>query len=225
MLKSPSGKIYIGQTTCPIEERLKGHLLKSSHCRAIYNAIQFYGWENIEKDWYYCPDEDLNKHEELMVEVLGTLSPNGYNLREGGGARGKASEETKQKIRESRLGKTHREESKQKVGYKNRGKTHSKETREKLSEARRGEKNHMFGKSHTDESKQKNRDAHIGKKQSEETIQKKREATLGEKHPSSKRVYQYDLDGTFINSFGSGESVLVVLENIKPHMVLNGLIH
>ena len=58
---------------------------------------------------------------------------------------------------------------------------------------------------HSVEHKQKNRDAHIGKKQSEKTIQKKREATLGEKHPSSKRVYQYDLDGAFINSFGSGE--------------------
>ena len=199
MLKSPSGKIYIGQTTRSIEKRLEEHREgKSSHCRAIYNAIQFYGWENIEKDWYYCPDEDLNKHEELMVEVLGTLSPGGYNLKEGGGNRGKASEETRQKI----------------------------------SEATKGENHPMYGKKHSDESKQKNRKSNLGKKQSEEIKQKKREAALGEKNHNfgkngknshwygkthstetkqkqsrnshtSKRVYQYDLDGNFIDSFGS----------------------
>ena len=145
ILTSPNGKSYIGQTIHSIEKRFEQHQ-KRSRCRRIYNAIKKYGWENFEKDWYYCPDEDLNKHDELMVEVLGTLSPNGYNLREGGGSRGKASKETKQKIRESRLGKTHREESKQKVGYKNRGKTHSKETKQKNREAKLGEKNYWYGK-------------------------------------------------------------------------------
>jgi len=99
MLTSPSEKSYIGQTIRPVEERLKEHRTgKTSGCRAIYNAIQYHGWDAFEKDWYECPDEDLNKHEELMVEVLGTLYPNGYNLKEGGGANGKMSKETKQKM-------------------------------------------------------------------------------------------------------------------------------
>ena len=68
MLTSPCGKTYIGQTVRPIEKRLEEHETgRSSGCRAIYNAIQKYGWENFGKDWYYCPDEDLNKHEELMI--------------------------------------------------------------------------------------------------------------------------------------------------------------
>ena len=175
ILSSPNGKSYIGQTIRPIEVRLEEHRTgRSKGCRGVYSAIKKYGWENIEKDWYYCPDKELNKHEELMVEVLGTLSPNGYNLIGGGGNSGKRSEETKQKNREALLGKPK-------------------------------------SKEHT----RKNREAHLGKKDSEKTRQKKREASggknnpmygkTGEKHPTSKRVYQYDLDGIFINSFGSSE--------------------
>jgi len=154
MLKSPSGKSYIGQTIRPIEKRFEKHQRKSSSCVAIYNAIEKYGWENFEKDWYECPDEELNKHERWLVNLMGTLSPDGYNLKEGGG-NGKLSEETKQKISKVQLGKKNSEESKQ----KNR-------------EASLGENNPMFGKT-------------------------------GENSPRSKKIYQYDLDGTFINSFGS----------------------
>ena len=81
MLTSPSGKSYIGQTIRPIEERLKQHKLPSNKCFALANAIQKYGWENFEKHWYEVPDEELNEHEELMIEALGTLSPSGYNLK------------------------------------------------------------------------------------------------------------------------------------------------
>ena len=269
MLKSPSGKIYIGQTIRPIEKRLKEHREgKSKRCRAIYNAIQYHGWENIEKDWYYCPDEDLNKHEELMVEVLGTLSPGGYNLKEGGGNRGKASEETRHLQREVKLGennpmygragennpmygKKHSEETKHlqrevKLGENNPmygragennpmyGKKHTKEAKQKMKKINGGENNPMYGKTHSDEAKQKQREAKLGKNNpnygktpseetkqklrkvnlgennpmfgkmhTEESKQRNREANSGENHPKSKRIYQYDLDGTFIDSFAS----------------------
>lgn len=158
-----NGKSYIGQTIRPIEKRLEEHQKgNSNYCRLIYRSIKKYGWENFEKDWYECPDEDLNVHEDFLVEMLGTLSPNGYNLREGGGGNGKLSEETRQKMSESQ-----------------RGKTKSKEHRQKISKAM------------------------IEKMKSEEHRQKISEATKGEKHHRSNRVYQYDLVGTFIGSFGS----------------------
>jgi len=235
ILTSTSGKSYIGQTIRPIHIRLEEHRKgKSIGCRAIYNAIQFYGWDAFDIDWYYCPDEDLNKHEELMVEVFGTLSPGGYNLREGGGSNGKHSEETKQKISESKTGeknhwygKTHTEETKQKMseaqlGEKSHwygkmhteeikqkiseallGKTASDETKQKMSEAQLGEKHPMWGKHHTDETKQKMSEAQLGKTTSDETRQKMSEAKRGEKNYRSKRVYQYDLDGNFMDSFAS----------------------
>jgi len=168
MLTSPSGKSYIGQTTKTVEERFRQHQQKNNRCVAIYNAIQYHGWDAFEKNWYEVPDGDLNKHEELMIEVLGTLSPDGYNLREGGGSN-KPSEETKQKIRETHIGMTHTEESKQ-----------------KMSESRIGDNNHFYGRTH-----------------SEETIRQMKEAQFGEKHHSSKKIYQYELDGTYIRSFAS----------------------
>jgi group I intron endonuclease len=162
-------KAYIGQTIRPIQVRLEEHQKgKSKGCRLIYNAIKKYGWKNFDIDYYDCPDEDLNDHEEFLVEVLETLTPNGYNLREGGGARGKPSEETRQIMKKPK----------------------SKEHNKKNSEAHLGEKNPFYGKKHT-----------------EETNQKNREANSGENNPNSKIVYQYDIDGIFINSFeSSGEA-------------------
>ena len=176
MLTFPSEKSYIGQTIRDIHERLKEHPVKPG-CAAVYNAIQKHGWENVKIDWYECPDEDLNKHEELMIEVLGTLSPGGYNLREGGGATGKLSEETKQKMREAKSG--------EKCYWF--GKEHTEEVKQKMSDAQSGEKNPMHGKEHADETKQK-----------------MREANSGEKNTTSKRVYQYTLDGTYVDSYASG---------------------
>ena len=224
ILTSPIGKSYIGQTTRPIEKRFKAHQLKSSKCLAIYNAIKKYGWENFEKDWYECPDEDLNFDEDLLVTEMRTLTPYGYNIREGGGSHGKHSEETKQKCRETKMGeknpnygKSMSEEQKQKIsealwGEKNHnyGKPMSIEIKQKLSEALRGEKNPNYGKPMSEEQKQKIGEAQRGEKgnmygkvHAEETKQKMSDAHLGDKNHNSKRVYQYDLDGTFITSFGS----------------------
>lgn len=96
-LTSPSDKKYVGQTIRTLEERLDKHKRLNSHCTALKNAIQKYGWNNFIVDYYECPDDELNKHERWLVELMGTLAPGGYNLKEGGGSRGKASEETKKR--------------------------------------------------------------------------------------------------------------------------------
>jgi len=187
MLTSPSGKIYIGQTTHPIEKRFQQHQQKSSNCVAIYNAIQYHGWDNFEKDWYECPDEDLNFDEELLVREMETLSPGGYNLKEGGD-NGKMSAETKQKMSEARRGEKNH----------NYGKTSSDETRQKMSEAKQGEKHPNYGKTLSEETRQKQSEAKQGEKHPMYGI-------TGEKHHNSKRVYQYDLEGKLLGSFGSVE--------------------
>jgi group I intron endonuclease len=138
MLTSPSGKSYIGQTTRTIEERFEEHVKHTSRCFAIKSAIQKYGWENIGKDWYECPDEDLDFDETFLISKMNTLAPNGYNLRKGG-IRGKMSASTRDKMSLSQLGsKNHR--------Y---GKTPSLETRMKTSLSSKGKragvKNAMYG--------------------------------------------------------------------------------
>lgn len=200
ILTSPNGKSYIGQTIRPIEKRFEQHQKKGSQCVAIYNAIQYHGWENFEKDYYECPDEDLNFDEELLVKEMGTLAPGGYNLREGGGNRGKHSEGTKQKMSEVRQGEKHHL-------Y---GKNHNGETKQKMRETKLGEKNPMYGKNHTDETKQNFRETKLGEKNpmygkhlTNEAKQNLREKTLGDKNHNSKKIYQYNLNDDFIQTFGS----------------------
>jgi hypothetical protein len=208
MLTSPSGNSYIGQTIGSIEKRFKQHQ-KPSRCVAIYNAIQLYGWENFEKEWYECPDEDLNFDEELLVREMGTLAPGGYNLREGG-CNGKVSSETRQKISKSKQGKNHPMYGKTGKKCPNYGKKHSEESKKKMSESQKGEKSVWYGKHHTYESKLKISKSRLGEKHhmygkthTEETKIKMSKSRLGEKNHNSNRVYQYNLDGTFLQSFGS----------------------
>lgn len=203
MLTSPSNKSYIGQTTRTIEERFKGHQKSGNGCVAISRAIQKHGWDNFEKHWYEVPDEELNAHEELMVEVLGTLAPDGYNLKEGGG-NGRPCEEARKKMSEAQKGEKHHLYGKTGEAHHNYGRTiHTDDHKQKLSESfkgdnnpmfeRTGDKHHMFGRTgencptygriHTNDAKQKMR----------------------ENNPASKKVYQYTIDGAFVQSFVSSE--------------------
>ena len=196
-LKKESRKAYIGQTIRDIHKHLEEHQqLRSSRCRAIYNAIKKYGWENFDVEWYEVPDEELNFYEEMLVALLGPLAPGGYNLMEGGGSKGRPSEESKQKMSEAQKGKTHTEEAKQKMSEAQKGKMRTEEHKQKLREAN-------LGKTHTEKTKKKMRETHTGKEHTEETKKKMSEAKTGEKNKTSKCVYQYTIDGTYVDSYGS----------------------
>jgi group I intron endonuclease len=205
MLTSPKGKSYIGQTIRPIEERFKEHYTKSdSHCVAISSAIKFHGWENIKKEWFNVPDDELNFYEEMLVALLGTLSPDGYNIREGGGSGGKWCEEAKEKMRRAMTGKIKSAEHRRNIGKAQKGKTLGDDHKQKLSVANSGKNNPFYGRTHTDESNQKNRAAHTGKTLSDDHKQKLSKIMTGGNNHKSKQVYQYGLDGMFIQSFASG---------------------
>ncbi|AGE54176.1 GIY-YIG catalytic domain-containing endonuclease [Paramecium bursaria Chlorella virus NYs1] len=224
---SPSGKSYIGQTMRTLEERFEEHQKESSGCTAFAAAIKKHGWENFITDYYECPDDELNKHETWLITLMGTLSPGGYNLTEGGKNRKPSEEtrkrmseahigkeltgETKKKMSESRsgennhmYGKTHTEETKQRMIEAQTGKTHSDETKQKMSEAQKGEKNSLYGKKHTEEAKKKMSESKkgnlhmMGKQHTEESKKKQ-----SENNPNAKKVYQYDLDGKYIQWFNS----------------------
>jgi hypothetical protein len=212
-----SRKAYIGQTTQPIEKRMLQHQRPSSKCKAFLGAIKKYGWENFDVEWYEISDDELNFYEEMLVALLGTLAPGGYNLREGGGNCGKPSAETRKKMSEAQSGeknhmyrKNHTPKTKQNISEVLSGRTLAPDTKRKMSEAKTGKKNPMYGKTRTPETKQKISEAQSGDKHpmygktlTPETKQKMSEAQSGAKHPSSKKVYQYTTDGTPVDSFGS----------------------
>ena len=91
------------------------------------------------------------------------------------------------------------------------GQKHNEKTKQKMSEALSGEKHPMYGKEHTEETKQKISEALSGEKHymygktlSDEHKKKLSEAHTGENNHNSKKVYQYTLDGTYVDSYGSG---------------------
>ena len=89
----------------------------------------------------------------------------------------KASDETKQKMREARLGRKFTESHKAALSLANKGKKLgtklTEETKKKMSEAHTGkhtgDKNNFYGKKHSDETKKKISEAGKGRKHSEET--------------------------------------------------------
>jgi group I intron endonuclease len=94
---SPSGKSYIGQT-CDLVRREKQH--QSTDCSpAFANAIAKHGFENFLKEILVegLTLPEANEGESRFIAEYNTMSPNGYNLMEGGNSCEK-TDEHKEKI-------------------------------------------------------------------------------------------------------------------------------
>lgn len=81
-----NGKCYIGQTVGTLDARWKRHCKDNSKCTAIHNAIVKYGKDNftVEEIDNAVSQDELNEKEAYWITKLNTLSPNGYNLQNGG---------------------------------------------------------------------------------------------------------------------------------------------
>lgn len=184
-ITSPSGKSYIGQTVRDVSRRINRHG-KESRCVNIHRAILKYGKDNfnIEILGIFLL-ELLDLAEISAIKENNTLSPNGYNLKEGG-ANGIPSEETRKKISEALKGKPISPERRLQLklsfakylaerGGKMPPKT--KEQRLKVSLDKKGKK-------HTEEHKAKIRAKALGRIRSEETKRKISESKKGINHPN-----------------------------------------
>jgi len=101
---SPNGKSYIGQTN-NYKRRCNSH--KSCKVNTAFtSAIKKHGWNNFKHEVLKdnLTIDESNYWEELLIKEHNTLSPNGYNL-VNGGLNKKVSEETRKKISLNRLGK------------------------------------------------------------------------------------------------------------------------
>jgi group I intron endonuclease len=129
-----TGKKYIGQAMKTVGKinapwgthgrwlshvrEAKNTIIKGSkdHCVLLNHAIRKYGEDKFDVSTLcQCSSiEDLDVKESLYIKEYQTKVPNGYNLTDGG-AKGKDSDETRQKKREMRLGKVHEDDTKKKI--------------------------------------------------------------------------------------------------------------
>lgn len=80
-----NGKIYVGQTKLDINLRFRQHFKPSSGCTILVSAIKKYGKENFSVELLEEIEKvDLNSKEKYWINKLNSLTPNGYNIVEGG---------------------------------------------------------------------------------------------------------------------------------------------
>lgn len=111
----PNGKVYIGITSKnqPNQRWESGTGYSKEHQSVMYNAIQKYGWENVQHDILFTnlsKEEAINKEIELIKEYHSYIHDplcNGYNMTMGGdGIRGKKfTKEQREKISRAKMGK------------------------------------------------------------------------------------------------------------------------
>ena len=139
-----SGKAYIGQSV-DIRKRFIHHTSNDNKQRmkmAISKAIHKYGKDNFKFEIIKeCTRLELNKYESFFVERHNTLSPNGYNLRQGGDARiGMYSDEARENMSNARKGMKLSDSARANIARASTGRLHTEETKLKMSKARTGEK-------------------------------------------------------------------------------------
>jgi len=116
-ITSPTNRVYIGQSV-DIEDRWRDY--KCLDCKsqtALYNSLLKYGVENHKFEIVtLCYEEQLNEFERDFQEAYDVIKT-GLNcyLTETNDKSGKWSEEVKEKMRKSSIGKNHTKETKQKL--------------------------------------------------------------------------------------------------------------
>jgi group I intron endonuclease len=176
MLKSPSNKVYIGQSKDIYRRFRYYHQLNCKKQSSLYNSLIKYGAENhtfdiIEK----CDVYRLNERERYWQEYYDACGKNGLNCRltQTDDKSALISEKTRQKMSESGKAKVMSKEHRDnliKSGLKRRGRKGIPHTEERKAiirqqviergswngdnnpnrkNPRKGELNHMFGKKHS----------------------------------------------------------------------------
>ena len=178
-----NGKVYIGQTCYRNINQRWRHGEGYKHSPHFYNAIQKYGWENFEHIILF---EDICGYEladaierELIQKYQSNNSEYGYNISSGGSYGRTLTDETKNKIRISKIGdknpnyqKSPSYITRQRMSASHKG---VKQSDEWINKRKRvGEQNGMYGRTLSKESK--------------ELISKK---TKGGNNPSAKRCFLF----------------------------------
>jgi group I intron endonuclease len=190
-----SGKCYVGITKHSSAKRWATHVYEANYtaikgCKLLNSAIRKYGRDAflIADIAYGSSEEELLRMETEFIRNENTLSPNGYNLNEGGCGNLNPSDETRRRISSSLTGKKFSEdrcrrmsisrtglklgpmaeETKRKIGDANRGKKRSPELCREMSRQRTGVKRVP----HTEQTKNKISGSLKGQKLKPERVSK-----------------------------------------------------
>lgn len=162
MHTSPCGKVYIGITCRDVQRRWQnGRGYTYSHNHHFEKAIEKYGWQNFTHE---IIKTGLSKAEaekmeiELIQQYDSTNPERGYNIRSGGAAGSRLSEETKKRLSEMRKGEGNpmygRHDPKPWQIGNNRGLVGENHP----MYGRRGKDSPRYGKHHTEETRAKLRE-------------------------------------------------------------------
>lgn len=151
-----NGKIYIG-FTINYEERVKQHhkdaFGKKQSKKYFHYALRKHGFDNFE--WSILKEDAIPEDEKYFVEELQSYhkTGKGYNLTFGGDTSigYEHTDETKQKIRDSKLGKKMSDESRLNMSKARKGITQSEELIRKRTESRMKNGKHK----HSEETRKK----------------------------------------------------------------------
>lgn len=139
-ITSPSGRVYIGQSF-NIESRWREHKTYTYNIGALQKSFLKYGYLNHIFDVIHELPVDIDQvymdcYEQLYMDAYESLGIVLLNMREAG-SRGKLSEETKNKLSLSRIGKTHSAETRFNMSLAGIGRKKSAEHRKKIGETNR----------------------------------------------------------------------------------------
>jgi len=184
-----NGKVYIGQTTQPLNERKRHHKymsLKGDRRTPFQIALLDEGFDNFtwkQRDTFNNAEELTAKEKHWVAFYKANDPQYGYNIT-GGGIAAKHTEETKRKISRIVKGRKVSEETRRKISEGNKGKHN-------------GENNPFFGKKHTEESRRKMSEAQKRKHPAKPAVIKPKKIKLpkppkilkgkatGERHPKN----------------------------------------
>ncbi len=195
-------KVYIGQSV-DIYTRWYNHkhdLLNGVHYNShLQKSWNKYGEENfnfsvIEK----CSQDSLDTLEiKYISDYKSYDSDFGYNLSFGGSGGGVPTSETRQKLsavnsgkNNPMYGKHHSEDTKEKIRQKKIG-------NQNAMYGKSGKLSPSYGRKHTEEELEKIRNANKNKRMSEDAKAKIRAAKSGENNPRSRSVYCLELNECF----------------------------
>lgn len=208
-ITSPSGKIYIGQST-NIEKRIKGY--KKLYCKnqtKLYHSFLKYGVDNhIFEVIQECTVVELNDLECFYIKLYNTFNTkNGLNLLSGGKANTTVSKETREKISIVNKGKKLSEATKKKISKAKKGTQpclgykHPPEYCAAISKRMKG-RQHTLGLKHSEESKIKMSLAKKGKKY--KPMSQEGKNNIKKAHQTKYSNFgciQKDLNGIFIKKY------------------------